>query len=171
MNNRNPLTALKTDIEVAAWVVSKYGYLTPSVQSSLERWFADVNLDTVFPVVEMPLDEKEKTSLLTVALADMLNYIGNVKDKNLDVEESFQQLAPLLDPLWREIAGILAPERNQAWESIRPRDPEELEQRISYMEQILNESREELYQRSKKDTKLRAAISRLGLTPEELKPR
>lgn len=167
--NKNALQSLEIDVEVAAMVVHKYGQLTPAVQHSMEKWFADVSVDIVFPMTEMPLDAKERSSLTALALDDMLCAIRSVKEKNLDDSESFVLLAPVLDPLWRELSSILAPNLNRAWESIRPKDRDDLEQRIAFMENMLGVSRDELYSKSLVDLKLRAFISKLGLTPDELK--
>ena len=165
--NKNALQSLEIDVDVAAMVIHKYGHLTPAVQFSLEKWFADVSVDTVFPMTEMPLDDTERSSLMALAIDDMLSAIRSVKEKNLDDQESFAILAPILDPLWRELSGILAPNLNAAWQNIRPKD--HLEQRIAFMENMLGTSRDELYNRSLVDLKLRAFISKLGLTPDELK--
>lgn len=167
--NKNALQSLELDIDVAAMVVHKYGHLTPAVQYSLEKWFADVSVDTVFPMTEMPLDDTERSLLMVLAIDDMLSAIRSVQAKNLDDQESFAILAPILDPLWRELSGILAPNLNEAWQNIRPKDQDDLEQRIAFMENMLGTSRDELYNRSLIDLKLRAFISKLGLTPDELK--
>lgn len=167
--NKNALQSLEIDVDVASMTVHKYGHLTPAVQYSLEKWFADVSTDIIFPMTEMPLDDAERSSLMALAIDDMLSAIRSVKEKNLDDQESFAILAPILDPLWRELSGILAPNLNEAWQTIRPKDHYDLEQRIAFIENMLGTSRDELYNRSLVDLKLRAFISKLGLTPDELK--
>lgn len=163
------LKALITDIEIAHTVAAKYGHLTPAIQYSLEKWFADVNVDSIYPLPEMPMDDAERSALLALVLGDMLSAIVEVTAKDCDDRESFAILGPIVDPLWREIYGLLAKTLNQTWQSIRPKDTNDLEQRISFIENMLGLDRLEIYTMSMKDTTLRSLISKFGLLPDELK--
>lgn len=166
--NKSSIQSLELDVEVAVMVVGKYGYLTPAVQDGLGEWFADVSANIVLPMKEMPLDDSERSALMTHVLEDMLSAVRSIREKALDDVASFRILAPVLEPLWLEICGILAPKLNKAWQNIRPKDSDDLEQRVAFLENALGVSRHELRTQSLADTKLEAFLSKMGLRPDDL---
>lgn len=168
MNNTS-LQSLELDVEVAVIAVHEYGHLTPFVQDGLSKWFEDFSADIALPMKEMPLDDIERSALLILALEEMLRAIRSVKVKNLDDAESFPILAPVLKPLWLELCSIFAPTINKAWQDIRLTDQDDLERLVAYVVSVFGIGRNELYTRSLVDTKLRIFLSKMGLTPVDLK--
>ena len=168
MNNTS-LASLELDVEVAVMAVHEYGHLTPFVQDGLSKWFEDFSADIALPMKEMPLDDIERSAVLILALEEMLRAIRSVKVKNLDDAESFPILAPVLKPLWLEIYSIFAPIINKAWQDIRPTDQDDLECLVAYVVSVFGMGRTELYTSSQVNTKLRIFLSKMGLTPVDLK--
>lgn len=162
------LELLRRDLVVADACQNALGDLTSSVRGSLASWFQDVDAELVFPLPEMPMTEEERRSFTAVVVREMLAAVTSVAVKGFDDETAFVELAPVLDPLWKELTGLSAPLLNQVWRANLPENDSDREERIHVLESITGLDRESLVREAASDRRLRGLISRLGLRTEDL---
>jgi hypothetical protein len=162
------LELLRRDLVVADACQTALGDLTASVRGSLASWFRDLDAELVFPLPEMPMTAEERRSMTGLVVREMLAAVTEVASRGLGDEDSFEALAPVVDPLWKEIIGLSAPLLNEVWRSNLPEDDEDREERIRVLETMTGLGREELVRGAVSDRRLRGLISRLGLRTEDL---
>lgn len=163
------LELLRRDLVVADACQAALGDLTASVRGSLASWFHDVDVELVFPLAEMPMTDEERRSLTGLVVGEMLAAVTQVAERGLGDAEAFAELAPILDPLWREFTGLSAAILNEVWRAGLPEDDEDREQRIRAIEAMTGLDRESLLREAASDRRMLGLISRFGLTTEDLR--
>jgi len=172
MNNAGkPVSHLERflhDIVAAAACFNALGYLTAPVKGGLAEWFRDVEIDMVFPLPEMPLSDEERSSLTSAIVSEMLAATQRYVDEGIDDAVAFDRLAPILDPLWRELFALSTTEMNAAWRSSLPSSAEEKRERIFALESVTGLAREDIRREASTDRDLLAVVTRFGVTLEDL---
>jgi hypothetical protein len=162
------LELLRRDLIAAKACFDALGDLTASVRGSLAGWFHDIDAELVFPLSEMPLESAERSALTGTVIVEMLDAVTRVAGLGLSEAESFERLAPVLDPLWKEFLGLSAGILNEVWRSSLPSDDEERQQRIHALEMMTGLSREDIASTMTSNRRLRGLVSRFGITAEDL---
>lgn len=164
------LNEIIDDVEVAILANSNMSRLTRPVLGAVERWFQDV--DIIIPMNVMQMDSNTKTRMLETALVEMKDAftmeLERIKKGGVSNPETHEALAQIVDPLWREIASLHAEVFNIEFEALRPKDFEEINERISVMEEITGMNRKELQERASKDLRVRKMLGDMGLLPTDL---
>lgn len=170
MEPKKYLNDIIEDIKVAILANKELKKLPKSTLKSLEGWYSDV--DIIIPMNDMQLDKDTKVRLLSAALEEMLaefNKEYNRVDQGGEVnKETHLTLANKVDPLWREIASLHAEVYNEEFEMSRPKDHNELTERIMVIEEITGMKKEEIKIRAEKDMRVRKMLCDLGLLPNDL---
>jgi len=158
------------DVDVAILANGNMNRLTRSVLGAVERWFQDV--DIIIPMNDMQLDSSTKSRMLETALKEMHEAftleLERIKNGGVNNPETHEALAMIVDPLWREVASLHAEIFNIEFEALRPKDFEEINERISVMEEITGMNRKELQERASKDLRVRKMLGDMGLLPTDL---
>ena len=162
------LELLRRDLVAANACFDALGDLTASVRGSLAGWFHDVDAELVFPLAEMPLEAAERSSLTGTVIVEMLEAVTRIAGLGLSDAESFERLAPLLDPLWKEFVGLSAGILNEVWRASLPSDDDERRQRVQALEMMTGLSREDIAATMASDRRLRGLVSRFGITADDL---
>lgn len=157
------------DLDVAILSIKNLGKLTRPVLNSIERWYGDV--DVVTPISELPLSDEKRNELILINLEEMKNHFTDEIEKTKNgqslSERTHQSLASKVDPLWRELYSLHAKVYNAEFEALRPKNHEELNERVMMMEEMTGMNRQEIYNRSLNDNRLRKIIADLGLVPKD----
>lgn len=158
---------LRRDIVAARATLDALGALTHSVFNGVAHWFSNVEVERVHPLPVLVVSDEERTSLLGAVIDDLLTAIDAVAVKNLDDDEAFEVLAPVVDSLWREFYGLHAPLLNEAWAASLPTSDEERQNRVMRLEQMTGMDRQEIVARALVDRQMLATISIFGLTLDD----
>lgn len=165
---QSQLTLLERDLRVAAFSMTEFNDLTPSAFRGVAGWFHDVEVSKIFPLPAFEFSAEERAALLTTVIAEMTAAVTDARTQGLTDQAAFARLAPVLDPLWREMFNLMAEEFNAEWEERRPQDEDEREQLIRTLEQITGMSRLDMVEQARIDENLHAMISSAGLTLSDL---
>jgi hypothetical protein len=164
--------SMRDDALVLATMAATRGPITPSIIKGLESWFGDVEVK--YPIAEMAFGVDERDALLADVAEELANAFAEMVSKASegDVEDdAFAALAVTVDPLWREITGLLAPELNRRFENTRvPSEhlqevAEIIKYQISDNDDVNDPS---VAERLKNDVTLRTHLRRIGLDPDSL---
>ena len=164
--------SMRDDAVVLATMAATNGPITPSIIKGLESWFGDVEVK--YPIAEMSFADGERDDLLAKVAEELASQfaalVARYDTGELD-ENVFQELAPTVDPLWREITGLLAPELNRRFENMRVPDEhlEEITNMIKYQISDNDDVNDpSVAERLKSDPMLRTHLRRIGLDPDKL---
>jgi hypothetical protein len=158
-------TRLDRDLRAALAVFNEIGDLTPGVESPLRTWFQDVPFPQL-PIAVMEMTEEERHTLIRTVLEEMVAICAAAPVKH-DDSEAFTYLAPLLDPLWKELVSLRAEVFNKELAKMRSKleeikeamdlTPEEL------AESVLSMSLDEAIEESRENAQVRLVLQVLGL--------
>jgi hypothetical protein len=162
------LEKLRRDLCVAALCLESFGDLTEAARAGIAHWFEDVEVNKIFPLPALELTDEERSNLITIVVNEMLEAVQHCTDEALNDADAFKQLAPVLDPLYKEFYGLHAAMFNELWEEHRPKSHDEREMRIHLLETLTGLDRGELLERAQGDQDLLAMISRAGITLKDL---
>ena len=149
--------------------------ITSHVIDAVARWYQDVEI--LYPIAEMDLDETNKRSLTEAIATEMLSQfvtaLESAKASGGELDsEPFQALGAAVDPLWRELAGVHAAVLNGSFQEnrIEPEDTRDaIEQMLSAIERFSGpDGVNEFRSRARSDKTLRAHLRRMGLDPDQL---
>jgi hypothetical protein len=166
--NRTATHRLRRDVIVALAALDAVNDLTPAVRAGLANWFQDVDIDMVFPLPEMPMTEEERRSLAEIILRDMLAAIDSVVARGLADDVAFSELAPILDPLYRELFSLHTHVLNEEWRENLPSDEEDRRERLELLLAITGMDLDDIRAQIANDRGLLGFVTRLGLTAEDL---
>jgi|MesohylFT_1024984.scaffolds.fasta_scaffold70262_1 hypothetical protein len=161
------LLSVRNDTHVLSVVAASDAPMTNAVLSGVARWFLDVEIR--YPIAAMPLSDEERRTLLTTVTAELYAAFDAATKNPMD-DEKFAALAATVDPLWREISGLLATQFNENFES--DRIPEE--HVTEYVRELIDRIREELgdggvqdfISQVRTDPMTRAHMRRIGVDPD-----
>jgi hypothetical protein len=162
----------RDDSIVLATMAAVDGPITSSIIEGLESWFGDVEVK--YPIAEMVFADGERLNLLNGVAEELAEFFDEAykqcDEEGLD-DELFAKLATNVDPLWREITGLLAPELNRRFE--RQRIPEDHVSEVSNaIKESLTQGDDEegmsVSERLIKDRSLRTHLRRIGLDPDRM---
>ncbi|MFM7088749.1 MAG: hypothetical protein ACKOW9_04440 [Candidatus Paceibacterota bacterium] len=166
------IEAVRDDAVVLATVAAARIPITPSVIRGLEQWFGDV--EVVYPIPEMSLTETEKYDLLHTVCSEIASHFNQaVTSASGDVlaGDELGLLANLVDPLWREVTGILSYDLNKRFYDNRVPD-ESREQVIEMIKYSVSGSGDvddsAISEKIKSDPEIRTHLRRLGIDPDSL---
>lgn len=144
--------------------------ITPSVIRGLEQWFGDV--EVLYPIPVMDLTSDEKYDLLHTVCCEIAQHFNELLSNcNGDVidDEALSLIAGKVDPLWREVTGILSTELNERFESQRVPDDNK-DQVIQMIKYSVSESGDlddpSVNHKLKSDPEIRTHLRRLGIDPD-----
>jgi|LakMenE18May11ns_1017448.scaffolds.fasta_scaffold9909433_2 hypothetical protein len=170
--SKNVIKNMRDDAQILALVASVDAPFTISVIDAVGNWFDDVEIK--YPIPDMELTEQEQRTIVRLASDELLTHFQRVyeiseKEDGLS-KEHFEDLALLVDPLWREISGAFSKVLNERFNNTRI--PEDMAGR--YLEEMIerfkNEQGEyaasEFINAIKSDKKLRAHLRRMGVDPD-----
>lgn len=170
--SKNIIKSMRDDTQILALVASVEAPFTISVIDGVGNWFDDVEIK--YPIADMDLSDEEQRTIVRLATDELLNHFQKVyeiseKEDGLS-KEHFEELAVLVDPLWREIAGAFAKVLNERFNNTKI--PEDMAER--YLEDMIERFKmeqgeyaaTEFINAIKSDKKLRAHLRRMGVDPD-----
>jgi hypothetical protein len=166
----NKLLEVREDTHVLAVVAASDAPLTNAVLSGVARWFLDVEIR--YPIAEMPMDDVERRGLLITVTKELYDLFDQACSSGEMNDEAFAILAADVDPLWREITGLLATQFNENFESERI----PAERVAEYLRDLIDRIREEMgdggvddfIRQVRTDPMTRAQMRRIGVDPDQL---
>jgi hypothetical protein len=164
------LIEVREDTHVLAVIAASDAALTNAVLSGVARWFLDVEIR--YPIAEMPMEDAERKSLLRTVTKELFDLFDRACSSGEINEETFASLASAVDPLWREITGLLAKEFNENFENERI----PAERVAEYLRDLIDRIREEMgdggvddfIRQVRNDPMTRAQMRRIGVDPDQL---
>jgi hypothetical protein len=164
------LLEVREDTHVLAVVAASDAPLTNAVLSGVARWFLDVEIR--YPIAEMPMNDVERRGLLTTVTKELYDLFDQACSSGEMNDEAFAILAADVDPLWREITGLLATQFNENFESERI----PAERVAEYLRDLIDRIREEMgdggvddfIRQVRTDPMTRAQMRRIGVDPDQL---
>lgn len=160
---------VRNDTQVLAVVAASDAPVTNAVLGGVARWFLDVEIR--YPIAEMTLTPEERSRLLATVTAELFTAFDKATKGPLSAE-NFAILASTVDPLWREISGLLASQFNKNFED----DRIPVEQVTEYVRELVDRIREELgdggvqdfISQVRTDPMTRAHMRRIGVDPDQI---
>lgn len=148
--------------------------ITGTLLDIVASWYR--NVEIVLPIPEMGLDEGERKQLAQEVATEMLQIVDNAiseLERGADGEEILPAIAPKLDALWRELAGVYASVLNAAFrEKMDGIDPEEvkhaIEAMIATMAQLSGDDEGSVRAHMRTDESTRAKLRQMGIDPDTL---
>jgi hypothetical protein len=146
--------------------------ITPTLIDIVGSWFS--NVEIIFPIPEMPIDAAERDALAKTVTTEMAEAFADAIVKlegGAEFEDTLEVLAPKVDGLWRELAGLYASEMNEHFaDRTEAVDVDAIRERITSMLEHAEEFgidpadlRAELL-----DDQARAQLRKMGIDPDSL---
>lgn len=165
---RRMIELMRDDVVVLATMAATNGPITTGIVNSVEAWFSDVEVK--YPIAEMPLEDEERNELLISVSKELVERfheaLSQVNDDEL-ADEVFEKLGADVDPLWREMTGLLATNLNKRFEAQRIAE-EDIPEVTESIKEALGDGEEEVRERLTKDAALRTHLRRIGLDPDKM---
>lgn len=162
----------RSDFDTFRQIVDAKITVTDTVLSSVSRWFT--NVEIVYPISVMDLGDAERRTLALSVIDEMLQSFEkaiSAIESGADPDDVLKEVAGVLDPLWREIAGIYASVLNTEYEAaIAEIDPEQarrmLEEAAEALAELSGEDVETVRAHMRADETVRARLRRIGVDPD-----
>ena len=166
------LQKTREDIQTFAQIVKAGIRINEHLLAMVAKWFGDVEI--ALPIAEMPMTEEERSTLSIQVAEDMIAALDKaiaVVANGGDEAGELRKVAAILDPLWRELAGLQARVLNEIHQrhSDRPTREEVLEAIENMVQQLMQttgEDEETTRNRMRKDAGVIRLLKQLGIDPE-----
>jgi hypothetical protein len=164
----------ETDFRTLKRVIEAEIPVTEALLGSVSKWFGNVEIS--YPIAEMEMDENARRSLALTVMQEMSDAVTkavSALENGTDAEQVLADVSPVLDALWRELAGLYALVLNTAFErDTEGVNPEEVQQAVEAMleglAEMTGEDRESVLAELRQDPNFRAKLRRLGVDPDSL---
>jgi len=174
MNLIDMLQKTKDDVDTFRQIAKADIRINEHLLAMVAKWFNDVEIR--LPIAEMPMDEKERTTLtvqitddMLKALDEALTALGAEADEDIVIAKAAEDL----DPLWRELAGLQARVLNDIYQrEVTPESKaqvlEAIENMVEQLKQMTGEDDATIRERMRNDAGVRRLLERMGIEPDSI---